>query len=100
VGRDWWQWQLKWRRVRFELESVWEEDLLRYIAKGALNKESKDYVVWGGDSSGAFSVKSSYASMNTHVSCASSDIFKIYGKKKQCQKHKSLLSGEVIFFYF
>ena len=63
--------------MRFQCESVLEEDLLRYIAKGALNKESKDYVVWGGDSLGAFSVKSTYASMYTQVSGASNDIFKI-----------------------
>ena len=55
-----WQWRLRWRRVRFVWESTQEEDMLRYIYRGALNREEMDIQLWKRDSTGDFSVKSAY----------------------------------------
>jgi len=63
-----WQWRLNWRRGRFERESVLGEDFLRYVAKGTMNKEANDRILWGGDSSGASLVKSAYAYTTNQVS--------------------------------
>jgi len=55
-----WTWRLRWRRVRFEWESLQEEDILRYISTGSLRRETKDLQTWGGDPTEEFSVRSAY----------------------------------------
>jgi len=72
-----WQWRHNWRRSMFVWESVLEDDLLRYLAKGALNKEANDCIVWGGEVSGAFLVKSSYACLTNQDSGTKEGIFKM-----------------------
>ena len=37
-----------------------EEDLFTHINRGDMNKESKDHLVWGGDTTRVFYVKSAY----------------------------------------
>jgi len=55
-----WHWRLRWRRVRFVWESAQEEELLKFISRGALIREEEDTQLWGRDSTGVFSVKSAY----------------------------------------
>jgi len=44
-----WKWRLRWRRTRFEWESLQEEKMLRLISTGFLNKETQDRQLWEGD---------------------------------------------------
>jgi len=57
-----WLWRFRWRRTRFQWESTEEEDLIRIISRLKMSKEFKDNLVWGGDVSDDFLVKSTYDS--------------------------------------
>ena len=76
-GEEGWQWQLEWRRARFEWEVVLEEEMLRYVEKGSMNKEVNDCILWRGDALGVFSVKSAYDCMNSQVSSTTNSVFKM-----------------------
>ena len=52
-----WQWNLKWRRERFQWEAVLEEELLSILFREVLYKDSKDHITWRGDSKGIFFCK-------------------------------------------
>ena len=58
-----WKWNLRWRRARFEWESVMEMDLAVYISRITMKKEEQDSRVWGNIKQGCFSVKSAYATL-------------------------------------
>jgi len=42
-----WRWTLRWRRDRFEWESLMETDLAIHISRVVVNREEKDVQVWG-----------------------------------------------------
>jgi len=88
-GEAGWQWRLKWRRGRFEWEVVLEEDLIRYVANGSLNKEANDRILWRGDSSGAFSVKSAYACVTNQGSGFVNNVFKMLWQTKARPKSQT-----------
>ncbi|XP_068466211.1 uncharacterized protein [Phaseolus vulgaris] len=60
---DVWRWNLRWRRARFEWESVMETDLVSYISRAVITRQEQDTRVWGINNKGCFSVKSAYASI-------------------------------------
>ena len=55
-----WRWNLRWRRVRFEWESLMEADLIMHISRANMSREEKDIQVWRCDETGLFSVNSAY----------------------------------------
>jgi len=70
-----WRWSLRWRRERFEWESMLEEELFR-------NREVKDIQVWGSDDSGLFLVKSAYGVLASHARGRHNDLFTCLWKIK------------------
>jgi len=60
---DVWRWNLRWRQVIFEWESVLETDLALYISRTVVKRQEQDIQVWGINDKGCFSVKSTYASI-------------------------------------
>jgi len=54
-------------RVRFEWESMQEEEMLRYISSGILKRKVKDLQVWGGNASAKYSTKSAYNRLANHA---------------------------------
>ena len=61
-----WQWNLNWRRGRFQWETDMEDDLLSRLSTGAVWKDSLDQLLWKGDQKGMFSVKSAYSMLDNH----------------------------------
>ncbi|XP_068475121.1 uncharacterized protein [Phaseolus vulgaris] len=61
--RDVWRWNLRWRRARFEWESVLEKDLKAYISRTIIKRQEQDIRVWGVNNKGCFSMKSAYESI-------------------------------------
>jgi len=55
-----WQWNLRWRRNRFEWEIPLETELGMLISRVTLKKDEQDKQVWRRDESGNFTVKSAY----------------------------------------
>lgn len=70
-----WQWRLNWRRERFEWEVNLEEDLLTQINRGDMNMDSKDQIVWVGDITGVFSVKSAYGCLANQSNDLTNEVF-------------------------
>ena len=60
---------------RFEWESILEEDLFTHINRGDMNKESKDHLVWGGDTTGVFSVKLIYVCLANQINSPTDGAF-------------------------
>jgi len=77
-----WRWRLRWRRVRYEWESVIEADLVMCISRANMNRKEKDIQVWGFDESGIFSVNSTYECLVKHVRGTHQDAFKYLWKAK------------------
>ena len=71
-----WYWMLRWGRVRFDWESVQEEEMSRFISKGVLNREESDLQLWGGDTIGELSVKSAYMCLANQVNGLTDGLFK------------------------
>ena len=74
-GDSGWLWQLRWRSVRYDGESIMEEEMLNFITIGGMHKEIKDHMVWKWDTIGIFSVKSAYMSFNNQSIGYSNDVF-------------------------
>ena len=70
-----WNWRLRWRRARFSWESAMEGELLNLITGKTLSKEDKDMLVWSGDQSGAFSVKSAHLNLCHQHEGSSKEVF-------------------------
>jgi len=58
-----WSWRLRWRRSRFEWESIMKVELMNLIIGKSPRKEAEDVMVWNGDSNGVFSLKSEYQTL-------------------------------------
>ena len=70
-----WKCRLRWRRARFEWESVQEEEMLRHISTDNLKREVTDLQVWGGDVLGKYYVKSVYERHANHLTEVHRGIF-------------------------
>ena len=66
---DVWRWNLRWRRARFEWESVMETDLVSYISRAVITRQERNTRVWGINDKGCFLVKSAYASIRGDGTC-------------------------------
>ena len=55
-----WRWQLRWRRDRFECESLLEANFIQHISRASLTREHEDVKTWGCNEKGSFSVSSTY----------------------------------------
>ncbi|XP_068466531.1 uncharacterized mitochondrial protein AtMg00310-like [Phaseolus vulgaris] len=55
-----WRWNLRWRRDRFEWETLLETNLVQLLSRVSLLKDQKDVQMWGCDGLGSFSVNSAY----------------------------------------
>jgi len=66
---DVWRWNLRWRRARFERESVLETNLNAHISRTIVKRQEPDIRVWGINDEGCFSVKSAYASRRGDGTC-------------------------------
>jgi len=85
-GEGGWQWNLKWRRERFQWELGLEEELLTVLDKEVLYKDVKDLITWRGDSKGIFIVKSTYSLLTNQDTGPSSDVFSLLWKTKAVPK--------------
>jgi len=81
-----WHWRLKWRRERFEWESILEEELLTIFSRGVLYKDSNDYIAWRGDSKGFFFVRSTYALLANQGNISKNGVFSLLWKTKALPK--------------
>ena len=90
VGRYWgdskWLWWLSWRRVRFDWESILEGEMFNLINIGNMDKENLDQIVWKGDPTGIFFVKSAYMSLSNQPSGYTDDVFNLLWQAKATPK--------------
>jgi len=77
-----WRWNLRWRRARFEWESVLETDLVIHIFRANVKRQEQDIRVWGINENGCFSVKTAYASLTKRGDGTHSEVFKLLWKAK------------------
>ena len=62
-----WQWNLRWRRNRFEWEVPLVTELGMLISRVTMKKDEQDKQVWRRDESGNFTVKSAYKCLEEPV---------------------------------
>jgi len=80
-GSDW-KWNLRWRRARFEWETVMERELVVHISRITMKKEEQDTRVWGNTEQGCFSVKSAYATLAKRGRGHPVEVFQLLWKAK------------------
>ena len=73
-----WNWQLRWRRVRFAWEVVQEEEMVSKISMYSFNRSFQDRQVWSGESSGEFTMRSTYEFQVARNSGESHDLFNMF----------------------
>ena len=77
-----WQWNLRWRRDRFEWESLLETKLLHYISQVRLSREQRDVLTWGGKEAGSYTVSLAYEFLAKRASNPHQEVFKPLWKIK------------------
>jgi len=77
-----WRWSLRWRRARFEWESVLEAEFVILLSIANLIKDNNDVLVWRKDEAGGFSVNSAYEFLAKHGRGPQLDVFKYLWKAK------------------
>jgi len=81
VDSVWW-WCLRWRRARFEWESMLEAKMVTHLSTTNLCREEKDVQVWGNDEVRCFSMNSAYECLTKQGRGPHSDVFKYLWKAK------------------
>ena len=77
-----WEWKHRWRRVRFEWESMLESDLAMHLSRVRLSRDQEDIRVWGFDDLGLFSVNSAYECIAHPTRSSQNDVFSYLWKIK------------------
>ena len=71
------RWTLRWRRDKFEWESLMETDLAIHISWATVNREEQNVRVWGNNEKGCFSVKSAYECLAKNGGGPHLEVFKL-----------------------
>ena len=60
--------------------------MLNLISRGNMDKEKMDQIVWKGDPTGVFSVKSAYTSLSNHPRGFTDNVFNLLWQAKAMPK--------------